>query len=465
MRFQPGTRSGRFLARDAARPDGWPPLRIRRRPNSFLPGLPPAPSRNRKRSTARAWAARNPSSRPAGASRAAAAMTKTIADATRSGPPATSSRSTPKAAARIQRRSARRRAERDGTRLEDAVGCVRVGVAPSAARFLRRFALAPAVELHLHLEGAISGAALVRLSSRTPSPIFPDLASVRARRRLLGSPGAFFAFYRDVCRQIRSAADYALVARALTARLARERIRHAEVYVSPAVAERLGLDWFAVRDGARGGLRGARGRAARAHPRPPRRRPALGPRVGRARSRPPRARPLAARGRVRPRRRGGCLPRARLRRGVPPRAPPRPHAGRARGRVGGARLRRRDARAARARAARPRDPRGGGSRAAPPARAARRRLRRLPDVEPRDRRRAARVRRTRSAPSSPRASPSRSRRTTPACSGRRSSGSSGASRDGERPARSSSPARARPVTPRPGPSRTARGSARRSRPR
>lgn len=70
---------------------------------------------------------------------------------------------------------------------------------------------------------------------------------MRARRLALGSPQAFFSFYRDVCRQIRSAADYALVARSLVARLARERIRHAEVYVSPAVAEKLGLDWFEVK--------------------------------------------------------------------------------------------------------------------------------------------------------------------------------------------------------------------------
>jgi adenosine deaminase len=122
-----------------------------------------------------------------------------------------------------------------------------VRAAPSAARFLRGFASAPAVELHLHLEGSVSAAALVRLSSRSPVPIFPDLASVALRRRALGSPEAFFAFYRDVCRQIRSAEDYALVARELAARLARERIRHAEVYVSPAVAEKLGLDWPAVR--------------------------------------------------------------------------------------------------------------------------------------------------------------------------------------------------------------------------
>lgn len=122
-----------------------------------------------------------------------------------------------------------------------------MALAASAARFLRRFSAASAIELHLHLEGAVSAAALVRLSSRAPAPIFPDLASVRARRRALGSPGAFFSFYRDVCRQIRSAADYTAVARSLTARLAKERIRHAEVYVSPAVAEKLGLDWFEVR--------------------------------------------------------------------------------------------------------------------------------------------------------------------------------------------------------------------------
>ncbi len=108
------------------------------------------------------------------------------------------------------------------------------------------FAAAPAVELHLHLEGAVSGAALVALSSRARAHL-PGSRRRRARRRRLGSPEAFFALYRDVCRQLRSAADYALVARDLTPRLARERIRHAEVYVSPAVVEKIGLDWLAVR--------------------------------------------------------------------------------------------------------------------------------------------------------------------------------------------------------------------------
>ncbi|MDL2716172.1 MAG: adenosine deaminase family protein [Acidobacteriota bacterium] len=117
-----------------------------------------------------------------------------------------------------------------------------------AQAFLHRFASASKFELHLHLEGAVPAATLVRLSSRSPKPIFPDVASVRARRRALGSPEAFFAFYRDICRQLNSPADYGLAARGLVARLARENVRWAEVYVSPAVVEKIGLDWFDVRD-------------------------------------------------------------------------------------------------------------------------------------------------------------------------------------------------------------------------
>jgi len=88
-------------------------------------------------------------------------------------------------------------------------------------------------------------------------PIFPDLAGVRARRAGLGSPARFLAFYRDVCRLLRSPADYALVAEDLTRHLRRENVRHAEVYVSPAVVERIGLDWYDVAE--------ALGKVFRAH--------------------------------------------------------------------------------------------------------------------------------------------------------------------------------------------------------
>jgi adenosine deaminase len=120
-------------------------------------------------------------------------------------------------------------------------------LSPAVRAFLTRFRLAPKTELHLHLEGAVSAPTLVRLSSRTTTPIFPDVASVRARRRP-GDPESFFALYRDVCRQLRSPGDYAAVARDLVRRLVRERIRHAEVYVSPAIVEKIGLSWPEVVD-------------------------------------------------------------------------------------------------------------------------------------------------------------------------------------------------------------------------
>ena len=143
----------------------------------------------------------------------------------------------------------RRRPERNRTGFErPLVRWAHVTPRRDAQTFLRRFALASKTELHLHLEGAVPAATLVRLSSRSPTPIFPDVASVRARQKALGSPEAFFAFYRDICRQLRSPADYALVARGLVARLARENVRWAEVYVSPAVVERIGLDWLDVRE-------------------------------------------------------------------------------------------------------------------------------------------------------------------------------------------------------------------------
>ena len=144
---------------------------------------------------------------------------------------------------------ARRRPERNRTRFErPLVRWAHVTPRRDALAFLHRFASASKTELHLHLEGAVPAATLVRLSSRSPNPIFPDIASVRARRQTLGSPEAFFGFYRDICRQLRSPADYGLAARGLVARLARENVRWAEVYVSPAVVEKIGLDWFDVRD-------------------------------------------------------------------------------------------------------------------------------------------------------------------------------------------------------------------------
>ena len=120
---------------------------------------------------------------------------------------------------------------------------------PSAhRRFLARYRTASKVELHLHLEGCVAPATLVRLSTRWPHPIFPDIPSVRARQAGRGDFRRFLGFYRDVCRCLAGPPDYAALARDLLRRLRRERIRRAEVYVSPAVVEKIGLAWDPVRD-------------------------------------------------------------------------------------------------------------------------------------------------------------------------------------------------------------------------
>ena len=117
---------------------------------------------------------------------------------------------------------------------------------PGVRSFFHAFRAAPKAELHLHLEGAIAPGTLVRLAGRFPKPIFPGLAAVRARQTF-GDFRDFLALYRDVCRCLKSPADYAAVARDLVRRLARENVTYAEVYVSPAVIERIGLDWATVR--------------------------------------------------------------------------------------------------------------------------------------------------------------------------------------------------------------------------
>ena len=116
-----------------------------------------------------------------------------------------------------------------------------------AREFLLAFPGSRKSELHLHLEGAVFPSTLVRLSAAAPRALFPDLPSVTARLRFTNFQG-FLLVYRDICGLLRSPSDYALLARDLVRRLRGERITYAEVYVSPALVERLGFRWSAVVD-------------------------------------------------------------------------------------------------------------------------------------------------------------------------------------------------------------------------
>lgn len=114
-------------------------------------------------------------------------------------------------------------------------------------RFFQNFRLLPKAELHLHMEGSISEATLRRLAVRNGSTVFPHAGAIRERLLFSGARG-FLELYRDVCREIRFPSDYGLIARDITRRLSREGIGYAEIYVSPAVIEKIGLGWEPVRD-------------------------------------------------------------------------------------------------------------------------------------------------------------------------------------------------------------------------
>lgn len=135
-----------------------------------------------------------------------------------------------------------------GKSLVEAVRSAPVSLPLPDRAFFREFRRLPKAELHLHLEGSIREATFLRLAARQGAGTdLPGPHPFRSLRRP-GSAAEFFRCYRTVCRLLSSPSDYALLARDLVARLRRERIGYAEVYVSPAVVERVGLPWPPVRD-------------------------------------------------------------------------------------------------------------------------------------------------------------------------------------------------------------------------
>jgi len=96
-------------------------------------------------------------------------------------------------------------------------------------------------DCHLHFEGALPYAVVRRLAGRAGHP-FADPAAFRARRDSVTDMAGFLRVFASVCGLFRSPDDYAVAAETLAEDLAENGIAYAEIYVSPGIWTRFGLD-------------------------------------------------------------------------------------------------------------------------------------------------------------------------------------------------------------------------------
>ncbi|HEY1435452.1 MAG TPA: adenosine deaminase [Thermoanaerobaculia bacterium] len=96
-------------------------------------------------------------------------------------------------------------------------------------------------DCHLHFEGCLPASEIARLAARAGHG-FGDPAAFERARAGVGDAPAFLALYADVCRLFRRPEDYVAAALAVAGALADDRLGYAEVYVSPEIFTRMGLD-------------------------------------------------------------------------------------------------------------------------------------------------------------------------------------------------------------------------------
>lgn len=100
-------------------------------------------------------------------------------------------------------------------------------------------------DCHLHFEGSLPWKTLERLARRAGHPFAERSAWEAARERQRDSSG-FLALYAELCRLFRSPQDYGEAAREISYGLSADGVAYAEIYVSPEIASRFGLDPQAV---------------------------------------------------------------------------------------------------------------------------------------------------------------------------------------------------------------------------
>ncbi|HEY3203168.1 MAG TPA: adenosine deaminase [Thermoanaerobaculia bacterium] len=109
-------------------------------------------------------------------------------------------------------------------------------------------------DCHLHFEGCLPASEIGRLAGRAKHP-FADPAVFETARRSARDPEAFLLLYAEICRLFRRPEDYLQAALGMAESLSDDGVRYAEIYVSPEVFTRMGLDRAACLEAIDAGFR------------------------------------------------------------------------------------------------------------------------------------------------------------------------------------------------------------------
>jgi adenosine deaminase len=99
----------------------------------------------------------------------------------------------------------------------------------------------PLADCHLHFEGCLPASEIEKLARRTRHP-FADRAVFESARRRVRDAEGFLLLYAEVARLFTRPEDYVGAALAVAEALAEDGLQYAEIYVSPEIFTRIGLD-------------------------------------------------------------------------------------------------------------------------------------------------------------------------------------------------------------------------------
>jgi adenosine deaminase len=96
-------------------------------------------------------------------------------------------------------------------------------------------------DCHLHFEGCLPASEVTRLAARAGHAV-ADTPVFETARRAVRDPESFLLLYAEITRLFRRPEDYVAAALAVGESFARDGLAYAEVYVSPEIFQRMGLD-------------------------------------------------------------------------------------------------------------------------------------------------------------------------------------------------------------------------------